>query len=134
MKGCQMQALVGHRRRVVRGRVVRGVAAAALIGLALSGCTGAPAPSESPSTASAAPPTKADSAALTAQFKELAKHFMVPGAAMLIRTPDGDITSTYGTTTLGGSTPVSLDDHLRVGSNTKTWTATVILQLVRRAR
>jgi D-alanyl-D-alanine carboxypeptidase len=59
---------------------------------------------------------------------------MVPGAAMLIRTPDGDITSTYGTTTLGGSTPVSLDDHLRVGSNTKTWTATVILQLVQEGK
>lgn len=113
---------------------MRGVAAAALIGMALAGCTGVPAPSETPSTASAVATPKADAAALKAQFEELAKHFMVPGAAMLIRTPEGEITSTYGTTTLGGSTPVSLDDHLRVGSNTKTWTATVILQLVQEGK
>jgi D-alanyl-D-alanine carboxypeptidase len=75
-----------------------------------------------------------DSAALTAQFNDLAKSMGVPGAAMLIRTPDGEVTATYGTTTLGGTTPVSLDDHIRVGSNTKTWTATVIAQLVQEGK
>ncbi len=54
----------------------------------------------------------------------------VPGAAMLVRTPDQEIMSTYGTTELGGAVPVTLDDHIRVGSNTKPWMATVILQLV----
>ena len=75
-----------------------------------------------------------DSAALTAQFKQLAKEMRIPGAAMLIRTPGGEITATYGVTTLGGSTPVTLDDHFRVGSNTKTWTGTVILQLVQEGK
>ena len=59
---------------------------------------------------------------------------MVPGAAMMIRTPDGEVTATYGTTQLGGSVPVSLDDHVRVGSNTKPWMATVILQLVQEGK
>lgn len=53
---------------------------------------------------------------------------------MLVRTPRGEITATYGMTQLGGSTPVSLDDHFRIGSNTKTLTGTVILQLVQEGR
>lgn len=116
---------------------MRGVTAVALVSIAVSGCTaGGPAPAPS-GTASVAPSggrVSMNSAVLKAQFQELAKGLMVPGAAMLIRTPDGEVTSTYGTTTLGGSTPVSLDDHLRVGSNTKTWTATVILQLVQEGK
>ncbi len=55
---------------------------------------------------------------------------LVPGAVMLIRTPDGDVESAYGVTEWAGSTPVTMEDHIRIGSNTKTWTGTVILQLV----
>ena len=42
--------------------------------------------------------------------------------------PAGEISRTYGTTTVGGRVPVSLADHVRIGSITKTWTGTVILQ------
>jgi D-alanyl-D-alanine carboxypeptidase len=131
-----MQALV-RRRGASPWGVVRGVAAAALISVAVSGCTGGegvPRPSGTVSVAPSVGSAPADSAALTARFRELAEGMRVPGAAMLIRTPAGEITSTYGTTTLGGSTPVSLDDHVRVGSNTKTWTGTVILQLVQEGK
>jgi D-alanyl-D-alanine carboxypeptidase len=92
------------------------------------------APAPSPSAVIDGPALAVDQAAATAQLKQLAEELMLPGAALLIRTPDGEITATYGTTELHGSTPVSLEDHVRVGSNTKTWTATAILQLVQEGK
>ena len=121
--------------------VRRGAAAAALlaIGLIVSGCA-----SGGPSGAAASPSASAGSAAtgrvttdagaLRAQFDALATELGAPGAAMLVRTPQGEVTATYGVTSLRGSTPVSLDDHFRIGSNTKTMTGTVILQLVQEGR
>ena len=58
----------------------------------------------------------------------MAREMLVPGAVALVRSPAGEISTTYGTTTVGGSVPVSLADHVRIGSITKTWTGTVILQ------
>ena len=115
---------------------IMGVSAALALAVTVTACTGGtqPAPFESPTASGRAPMLPLDSAALIASFDRLAKSMMVPGAAMLIRTPDGEVTATYGTTELGGSVPVSLDDHVRVGSNTKTWTATVILQLVQEGK
>jgi D-alanyl-D-alanine carboxypeptidase len=51
-----------------------------------------------------------------------------------VHSPQGNWTRTFGTQTLGGSEPVTANDHLRIGSNTKTWTGTVILQLVQEGR
>jgi len=120
---------------------VRRVAAAAallVIGLVVSGCAsgGASGAAVSPSaSASAGARTvTADPGALRARFESLATELGVPGAAMLVRTPQGEITATYGVTQRHGSTPVSLDDHVRIGSNTKTMTGTVILQLVQEGR
>jgi Beta-lactamase len=45
-----------------------------------------------------------------------------------MRSPAGEISTTSGTTTVGGRVPVSLADHVRIGSITKTWTGTMILQ------
>jgi D-alanyl-D-alanine carboxypeptidase len=121
-------------------RVPAAIAAVLSVTVGVSACT-AETP-ESPSTAtpgavvtpspsSAAELTAPlDDSALIATFEELAESMKVPGAAMLVRTPDQEIMSTYGTTELGGAVPVTLDDHIRVGSNTKPWMATVILQLV----
>ncbi len=75
-----------------------------------------------------------DQAELESTVAELAREMMVPGAVVLLRTSDGTATVTYGTQTLNGSTPVSLDDHIRVGSNTKTFTTTAILQLVQEGK
>ncbi|MBV8346227.1 MAG: beta-lactamase family protein, partial [Mycolicibacterium sp.] len=58
----------------------------------------------------------------------MAREMLVPGAVVLVRSPAGELSTTYGTTTVGGTTPVSLADHVRIGSITKTWTGTVILQ------
>lgn len=73
-------------------------------------------------------------AELEGVFEENATSLGQPGAVMLIRTPEGEFTATYGVTSPGGSTPVSVDDHIRIGSNTKTWTGTVILQLVQEGK
>lgn len=117
----------------------RGAAAAALlvIGLIASGCAsgGGSGAAVSPSASSAGARTAtADAGALRSRFEGLAAELGVPGAAMLVRTPQGEVAATYGVTQLHGSTPVSLDDHFRIGSNTKTMTATVILQLVQEGR
>jgi D-alanyl-D-alanine carboxypeptidase len=55
---------------------------------------------------------------------------MVPGAVVLARTPQGEFAAAFGTRILGQDVPVTLDDHFRIGSNTKTMTGTVLLQLV----
>lgn len=71
-----------------------------------------------------------DQPALQEIFEDMAKEMLVPGAVMLLRTPAGEIILTYGVRALDDATPVTADDHIRIGSNTKTWTGTVILQLV----
>jgi D-alanyl-D-alanine carboxypeptidase len=75
-----------------------------------------------------------DKAKVQDTFLTLAKELLVPGAAMMLRTTHGDVSLTYGVTSPGGSTPVSLEDHIRIGSVTKTWTGTVILQLVQEGK
>lgn len=52
------------------------------------------------------------------------------GAFMLIRTKEGQYTSSFGTNGLDDITPPDADTVFRIGSNTKTWTGTIVLQLV----
>ena len=91
-------------------------------------------------TACAAPDAKrsalrsVDAVAMQGTVERLAKEMLVPGAVVILRTPTGNFTSTYGVTTYRGSVPTGFDQHVRVGSNTKTWTGTVILQLVQEGR
>jgi len=121
--------------RTHRGRSFGLVAAVALASVAaLIAADTQSAPAASPTADTAGPSLALDEEAITSQFEELAEGLMLPGAALLIRTPAGEVTATYGTTELGGETPVTLEDHVRVGSNTKTWTATAILQLVQEGK
>ena len=53
-----------------------------------------------------------------------------PGSVVLVTSPEGDWIEAFGTRTLGGSDPVTVEDYFRIGSVTKTMTGTVILQLV----
>jgi D-alanyl-D-alanine carboxypeptidase len=75
-----------------------------------------------------------DAAAMQGTVERLAKEMLVPGAVVILRTPNGDFATTYGVTTYRGTVPTGFDQHLRVGSNTKTWTGTVILQQVQEGR
>src|SRR5918993_4327881 len=65
-----------------------------------------------------------DAAAMRGTVEQLAKEMLVPGAVVILRTPNGEFANTYGVTTFRGTVPTGFDQHQRVGSNTKTWTAT----------
>ncbi|MDR8410920.1 beta-lactamase family protein [Nonomuraea sp. 3-1Str] len=58
-----------------------------------------------------------------------AKKLLVPGAVVLLRTPQGSFVATAGTTKLGARTPPDADTHVRIASNTKTMTAALIVLL-----
>lgn len=106
------------RSRPARRRSVIGAVAVALA----AACAPAPV---------AAPPVPDYAGALRPQLEQLVHDMSVTGAAVLVRTPDrGDWITTIGTRAYRGDVPVQPDDHVRIGSNTKTWTGTVILQLV----
>ena len=52
-------------------------------------------------------------ARLRTRVASMARDMLVPGAVALVRSPGGELSTTYGTTTLGGTAPVSLADHVR---------------------
>ncbi|MBC3192828.1 beta-lactamase family protein [Pseudonocardia sp. C8] len=73
--------------------------------------------------------------ALQPQLEQLARDLLVTGAVVEVRSPElGDWTTTLGTRTYRGTDPVQVGDHVRIGSVTKTWTGTVVLQLVDEGR
>lgn len=57
-------------------------------------------------------------------------ELLVPGAVVLVRTPAEEYVQAFGTRTIGQDDPVTIDDNFRIGSNTKTMSGTVLLQLV----
>ncbi len=72
--------------------------------------------------------------ALQAAVATTARKLLVPGAVVLLRTPQGEFMVTYGTTKLGATTPPKADTHFRIASNTKTMTAAVIMQLAQEGK
>jgi CubicO group peptidase (beta-lactamase class C family) len=70
-----------------------------------------------------------DQAALQTMVDTTAKELLIPGAVVLLRTPQGKFTVSYGTTLLGATNPPRADTHFRIASNTKTMTAAVVMQL-----
>ena len=75
-----------------------------------------------------------DQAALQTMVGTAAREMLVPGAVVLLRTPQGEFTVTYGTTLLGATTPPRADTHFRIASNTKTMTAAIIMQLAQESK
>ena len=72
--------------------------------------------------------------ALQGVVEATAKELLLPGAMVLLRTPQGDFAFGYGATELGGTTPPRADTHFRAASNTKTMTAAVIVLLVQEGK
>ena len=70
-----------------------------------------------------------DRAALQALVETNARELLVPGALVLLRTPQGDFIAASGTTQLNTTNPPRADTCFRIASNTKTITAAVIIQL-----
>src|ERR671910_2871284 len=68
-------------------------------------------------------------AALQSLVDKTIKEFHIPGAVVLLRTPQGDFTAASGTTQLNTTNPPRANTHFRIASNTKTMTAAVIMKL-----
>jgi D-alanyl-D-alanine carboxypeptidase len=75
-----------------------------------------------------------DPVALQATVEAVGKELMLPGAMVLLQTPQGDFAFGYGATELGGTTPPQADTHFRAASNTKTMTAAVIVLLAQEGK
>ena len=121
----RITSLMGRAKAVLR-RVIAGGAALALVAACSSG--------ESSTSADADGET-GYAAALQTSLAQVVKETTVPSAIVVVRSGQfGDATFTFGTTELGGTEPVTTNDHGRVGSVTKTMTATIILQLVQEGR
>ncbi len=73
-------------------------------------------------------------AALQKIVDTTARELLLPGAMVLLRTPQGEFAVAYGTTQLGTASPPRADTHFRIASNTKTMTAAVILQLAQEGK
>jgi D-alanyl-D-alanine carboxypeptidase len=56
------------------------------------------------------------------------------GVTLRVNDEHGEWTGAAGTAELGGTEPPPIDGHVRIGSNTKTFTATAVLQLVAEGR
>lgn len=60
---------------------------------------------------------------------------VIPGAVVTIESPtQGNWTGTFGTQVIGEDRPITADEYFRFGSNTKTMTSTVILQLAQEGK
>ncbi|MEU8079972.1 serine hydrolase domain-containing protein [Catellatospora citrea] len=80
-------------------------------------------------------PTPAYAAQLQTTLQNIINDMRVPGAVVMITSPEkGDWTQTFGTRTVDGGGPVTVGDRFRIGSNTKTMTGTVLLQLVQEGK
>src|SRR5437660_5376145 len=75
-----------------------------------------------------------DQAALQTMVDTTAKELLVPGAVVLLRTPQGEFTVTHGTTRVGTMSPPRADTHFRIASNTKSMTAAVIVLLAQEGK
>ena len=75
-----------------------------------------------------------DPIALQAAVEGLAKELLLPGAMILLHTPQGNFVFRYGTTELGVTNSPRADTHFRAASNTKTMTAAVIVQLAQEGK
>jgi D-alanyl-D-alanine carboxypeptidase len=109
----------------------------ACVAVLMAGCSSTTEPTTvSPSTTTATSAAQQPSAlkaidpkAFQAVVDAAAKNLMVPGAMVLLRTPQGAFTAAVGTTELGGQTPPAANTHFRIASNTKTMTAALIVLL-----
>src|SRR5437763_15919878 len=75
-----------------------------------------------------------DKAALQTLVDTTAKELLIPGVVVVLRTPQGEFTVSYGTTLLGADSPPRADTHFRIASNTKTMTAAVIVLLAQEGK
>jgi D-alanyl-D-alanine carboxypeptidase len=103
-------------------------AVVALVLLVASGCaaTTPTAPSGSPDAA-----IPAFCQELRSTLETVVDELNAPGAVVVVHSRElGECALSFGTGNLAEQQPIAFDDQFRIGSNTKTMTGTVILQLV----
>jgi D-alanyl-D-alanine carboxypeptidase len=117
---------------------VRIAGLAGCIALLLSSCSSTTEPttalSSSATTTTTAPASNSalktiDPQAFQAVVDATAKQLKVPGAMVVLRTPQGNFNAAFGTTELGAQTSPDAITHFRIASNTKTMTAALIVLL-----
>src|SRR4051794_20818813 len=108
------------------------VGLAACVAVLLSSCASTTEQTTSTPGASATTTTAASSAstnpalktidpqAFQAVVETIAEQLKVPGAMVVLRTPQGNFNAAVGTTELGAHTPPAANTHFRIASNTKT--------------
>jgi D-alanyl-D-alanine carboxypeptidase len=102
-------------------RLRRGLAAAAAVLMLATGCAGADRPVQGPEPGW----VEALDAAITGAM-DSAK---IPGAIVGVWSPDGDYVKAFGVADTATGSPMKTDFYHRIGSVTKTFTATAVLQL-----
>ncbi|CAB3738223.1 D-aminopeptidase [Paraburkholderia phenoliruptrix] len=105
-------------------RRIYAVVLALVLGAAVAGCGGDTLTPTEPAFATAARP----------QIDALLAETLTPGAVVYVQSPSGNWLESFGTAARGTHTPIPTNAHFRVGSVTKTWTGTVILQLVQEGK
>ncbi|KQR81799.1 D-alanyl-D-alanine carboxypeptidase [Burkholderia sp. Leaf177] len=93
-----------------------------ILSMLLSGCGGDD--SSDPAFVSAARP----------QVVQLMSDMQAPGAVVYVQSPKGNWLESFGVAQRGTGATIPTNANFRVGSVTKTWTATVILQLVQEGK
>ncbi|WP_405761133.1 serine hydrolase domain-containing protein [Streptomyces sp. NBC_00045] len=125
-------------------RLRRACAAAAAAGVLLApaltaSAYAAAAPSPSPSSPSPAPDfvqlTPAVAAQLDAAVRQVMRKTQVPGVTVGLWAPGkGSYVKTFGVADKATGAPMTTPLHVRIGSETKTFTVTALLQLVDRSK
>jgi len=123
---------------VSQGCAVRIAGLAGCVALLLSSCSSTTEPttalSSSATTTTTAPASNSalktiDPQAFQAVVDATAKQLKVPGAMVVLRTPQRNFNAAFGTTELGAQTSPDAITHFRIASNTKTMTAALIVLL-----
>ena len=113
------------------------------VALVIAGCSSTPGSTTTvasdTTTATGSPPVSSalkpiEPAAFEAALDAAAKALLVPGALVVLRTPQGNFDAVVGTTQLGLQTPPDPDTHFRIASNTKTMTSALIVLLAQEGR
>ncbi len=125
----QTQQLLGRRTVLTRGLLLAGAA----WGLAACGTTGSDRTTSSttPSPSSTGTGAGSDLDKLRPIVESAMSDLLVPGVVVLVRTPEQTWQQAFGKRSLAADAEdITVGDHFRIGSNTKTMTGTCLLQLV----
>lgn len=110
---------------------MRRLARVGAVGAALCLLTACTAPAAEPTpTPTPTPTAEFDDAALQAALDDTREEAEFPGVVARVITADGTWDGASGTSAPGGDVLPAASDHTRIGSITKTMTATLLLQLV----